>query len=453
MTPAIELAFPGGDEAGLPFTAMNLSAENSSTGGEVTYVMYEHQAVGMRGYARRYTQQPRSDNSSSLFSGSEQYVELEIPSSTMGVIKQIRVELDCTFTAGTVGGGADSSTVLPSDQWISRTEVRGGGSAGSVLETIRGDVAHIERQYRMNDTEAKTAARDMLWGENDADLYMPAFGEAAGTQTGTAASRRYQLDLITPITDAQIYAPSLNLSQSPMVLRVYFRGTVFSQDENGTPATVSVATTRFWIEEHVLNENDSVLAAQVMNDHPVVYRCLARQEFIRSKGVTTNSTEYNDLLQNLQGFSAGLIIYLKEDSEVVNLAPSASSPEGELAEFHQLSVLRLLDRQNGPIIEEETDEINRLSTQKDHLSIPIWYNDTATHWFNYLVPFCDDFGAALHGTHTGARAMTGSEILYYTTTASAPDSAASIHVVSYDYAVWVTRRGAPPQYLIARVGA
>lgn len=453
LGPAVELAFPGGDAAGLALTAMDLSAHNSSTGQDVTYVMYDHHATGMRGYSRRFTQQPRSDNSSSLFAGNEQYLELELPASLMGVIKQIRCELNCTFTDGTVGAGSDSATVLPSDQWISRIEVRGGGSAGSVLETIRGDVMHLERPYRLSEVESKLSARDMLWGENDADLYLPSFSVATGTQASAPAARRYQIDLITPITDSQIYAPSLNLSQHPLTIRVYFRGTVFSQDQNGTAGSVSVSAARFWIEEHVLNEADAVAAAQVLNDHPMVYRCLSRQEFIRSKGTLSDSTEYNDLLQNLYGLSAALMVYVKEDRETVQTSPSASSPEGELAHFHQLSVFRLLDRTNGPIIEEETDEINRLSTQREHLSLPIWYNDTATMWYHYLIPFCDDFGAALHGTHTGARALTGSETLYYTTTAVAPDAAASLHVVSYDYASWVCRRGAPPQFLIARIGA
>lgn len=451
ISPAIELAFPGGDEAGLPIASMTLSAENSSTGSEVTYMMYEHQAVGMRGYARRFTQQPRSDNSSSLFGGTEQYLELELPTSTVGILKQIRVELNMTFTEGS--GGTDSSTILPSDQWISRIELRGGGSAGSVLETIRGDVQHLERPYRLSEVEAKTKARDMLWGENDADLYLPAFSVAAGTQASVAASRRYQLDLVTPLTDAGVYAPSLNLASDPIVVRVYFRGTVFAQDQRSTVSTVSVSSSRFWIEEHVLNGLDAVAAAQVLNDHPIVYRCLSRQEFIRSKGVLTDSVEQNDLLQNLHGLSAALLIYLKENSEASQTSPSASTPEGELAEFHQLTAFRLLDWNNGPIIEEETDEINRLSTQAEHLSLPIWYNDTATCWYHYLIPFCDDFGAALQGQHTGGRPMTGAETLYYTPTASAPDAAASIHVISYDYASWVCRRDAAPQFLIARVGA
>lgn len=463
LTTAQELAIPHGAMAGVPLVTKVLSAGNTRSGREEPYLQYASQGGGLRGYTNRFTKLPVNTTYGNLLDGvsTNQYIEVQLPHN-LSMLKDVFMEMDVTFTDGS--GGTNSLTVAPTDQWVDRIELRGGGAGTGVVDQMDGDTVLLERAHRLSDVEVAQSSLDLGWGNVDASEYRPAASTAAGTQATAltdvfgALQRKFQIQIPNFLSDAKVYVPALRLNSRDMYLRIYMKPSPFSLDlhglSSGTVATATVNSVRFWFHEHILNGADAALMRQRISAQPIAFRGVSRAYYKRSKGTLDDDTPYSELLSNLRGYSLGYMFYLKEDSTATQLAAaSTSSPNGELAHFHAPAVARLENEQSAPIVEEETEEMNFACVQAKHVTHP-WFKPRAgSIWRRWLFPFCDNFAAALRGVHTGGRQMTGQETLYYTTSSTAtknPDAAASIIVISYNAATLVCQPAAAPELQVAQ---
>ena len=435
LTLAQELALPAGPEAGINLVEHQVSAANSQSGVETLYSTYEHHAGGVRGYNKITSKLPISQVYSRLWDGTStnQYVELELPE--FEIMDKLVMQVDGSFTNGS--GGTDSIAILPTDQWIDRIELRSGGN---VLDTIDGDTVLLERAYRMEDVETKQAAYDLNWGMSDTTSYQPPLGPLTSNDTTLpvtfygSGTKTFYLDIVNFLSDAQVYGPALRLHAQDMVVRIYVRPSIFSLDRNTTGSQFTVSNVRFWVHEHALNSADKQVMRDSIASMPIAFKGVSRTYFKRSKGVVANSTEYNEVLNNLRGFSAAYMMYLKADANSVQTsATSGPSVNGAVAHYHQITQARLLDELQAPIRETETETQNYRTVQLSHIKHP-WYYREDSIWLRWLWPFCSDFSSVLTGVHTGGRQMSGNETVYYTTGADAPDESSSLIIVSYNYA-------------------
>ena len=132
-----------------------------------------------------------------------------------------------------------------------------------------------------------------------------------------SGTNSFYLDIVNFLSDSQVYGPALRLHAQDMVIRIYVRPSIFSLDLHGTAASFSVSNVRFWLHEHTLNSADKQVMRQAVASMPIAFKGVTRSYFKRSKGIVANSTEYNEVLNNLRGFSAAYMMYLKADSNTV----------------------------------------------------------------------------------------------------------------------------------------
>ena len=454
LTPAVELAYPLQEEHGLPMVGRHVASLMPEEGGAMVYE-YAETANGVGGYVQRTTVQPRIDVSSQILGSSGSsgvYTELELkPHTCEGVLEQIRLELTGSWTGAS--GGTDDAASLPTDLWIDRIEIRGGAS-GEILQTMRGDWQFIERRFRETTEEMFIKAPDLglkqVFNEQCATITVAGSTDTSGNDPSRTI---YQIELLTMLTDSSVFAPDLNLDSFPMTIRVYFRPRTMSYSAHTTAAYFTVSSHRFWIQQFIHNSDDAAAARNLAANAITAYKTVQRTEFSRGySSALTTSQEYQERLVNLRGLSQGLLWYSKASSEALTTSLDTVLSEGNVGSFSDFASCRLLDGQSAPIVESETADVNKNWTQAAHLLHPC-YSVAAVPNDIILFPFCKDFGAALHGVHSGARQLGGDEQFCVTTAGTTPAVATTWHILSYDCASLICHPGEPPMLAVARHGA
>jgi hypothetical protein len=363
------------------------------SGGQV--LKPSHQTCTDQANLPKYTYIQRNGALPSTWSGSETFVEFELPRE-LGVVDQLIVRFQVAV--------ATASVVLPPTPfWVSRLE-----------------------EYIGSDLLATTYANDQ-YNETIGFLDPTGFAQSFATLNTTSSYGNGTIATGTSYYYLPLVASSFN-TMNPYVagfnatlkVRLYFPSSIIASGSG----TISLTDVILIARELKSNNYEMLRSGHKMGI--VDYSMIVRERHMENASLTSGLVN-PVLLRSLKNDSAGLLVYLTDQSPT----------NAQLKDRTAITDFQLLDATNNRITEVIRDDFAGVYTWTDAID-SVFPTANANNKVNAL-PFSADFQQSANtGCDFGRYAFTTNEKLNIT-----PSSTASktIYVTSYSYGHVVVRQG------------
>ena len=344
-----------------------------------------------------------------------QYIEFQLPKSTVGLVTDCDLELTMDFSTSD-GDGVDI-TVPPTPFLLQRLEIVIGSN---VVETNEDHELWLENcVWRHTDDQAANANS---WNCTSALAVAPSFNVASGTTV--------RKTWLVPFGRGNFLFPAnpylKGLGATSLALRCYFTSsptiTVF-QSGSSTPSTCTVAlpNAQLYLTEAALSaEAEASLAAKYARGVklPTVLRKKAPSLPFTS---LSNASPTQIQLQSFQGAgaTAALLVYVEP------IAPTVP----DRIRHKEIASWSMNDAGNTQMI-INTPESLILKEQSKQLPVSTGAITNPSH--SYVLPFCSNLGSVLEGHYAKHFRLTGQESILITPVSS--ETNVRTQFVAYQYA-------------------
>jgi hypothetical protein len=344
-----------------------------------------------------------------------QYIEFQLPKSTVGIATDCDLELTMDFT--TTDASGVTIVVPPSAFLLQRLEIVVGSN---VAETIEAHELWLENcVWRHTDEQAHNAAS---WNTTSALAVAPSFAVAAATTV--------RKTWFVPLGRGNFFFPAhpylKGLSATSLALRCYFTSNptisvVTTGTSTASTCVVALPNAQLYLHEQALSpEAEAQLAAKYARGVklPTVLRKKAPSLPFTS---LSNSLAHQIQLQSFQGAgaTAALLVYLEPIAPTV-LQRIVHKPISSWSFNDAGNTQMIITTPESLILKEQGKQV------------PFSSGAVSTPSYSYILPFCSNLGAVLEGAYAKHFKLTGQESILITPTNT--ESNVRAQFVAYQYA-------------------
>lgn len=389
--------------------------EVKGLGGGKTIYKPSHQACSDTPIQPNYVFVQRTTALPSVWSGSETFVDFELP-QTLGIVDQliVRFQLNLAFT----GGSSPSITLPPTPFWCSRIEEYIGND---LLATTYANEQYNEGIGFLDATELE---------QRGGAMNLPATSGYIDYGNGTIPTgvSYYYLPLVA--SSFNTMNPCVAGFNAKLRVRLYFPSSIIAST-SGTPTTTTLSLTDCVL---IARELKNPFLESIKNAHKngvVDYNVIVRERQIDqvslSAGITTPF-----YLRSFKNDSAGLLTYITDQS------PSNAA----LFQRFPVQDIQLLDQVNNRLTEITRRDFNAPFIWND--AVGSAYTTSLTNSHVLITPFSADFKkTAETGCDYGKYALSTLEKLQLTPDSSSASyyGSKAVFNISYSYGHVVVNNG------------